>query len=270
MSTQRACVIGYPIGHSLSPVLHGFWLKKYGIDGEYTARELRPENLKEGLIDIKEQGFAGCNLTLPHKELALPLMDTLSDAAKSIAAVNTIIIKDNSFHGTNTDAYGFMENLKAQVQDLTPYLAHCLILGAGGAAKAVHYALKKAGAKRISLTNRSPERARAFVADLIDWQNKDEALHDVTLLVNTTSLGMKAQPPLTLSLNALPKDALVTDIVYQPLQTPLLAEAKARGNVIVSGIGMLIYQAVPGFEAWFGYKPEVNNEVFELLEGRLG
>lgn len=268
--TLKAAVIGYPISHSLSPLLHGYWLAQYGIDGTYEALEMKPEALAEGLKNMAEKKYRGCNLTLPHKQLALPLMDELSEEAKAIGAVNTVVMRDDeSFYGMNTDAYGFIENLKASLGDLTPHLEHCLILGAGGAAKAVFYALKKAGAKRISISNRSRERAESFEAEVIDWQDKQNALGDVTLLVNTTSLGMKNQPELKLALDVLPAQALVTDIVYQPLMTDLLKQAQRRGNLIVTGIGMLVYQAVPAFEAWFGQAPKVDIAVFDLLQNKL-
>lgn len=267
---KRAGVLGYPVGHSLSPKLHGYWLNYYGINGDYSAIEVLPEDLAAKLKTMHEQGYRGCNITIPHKEAALSLMDELSEEAKNIGAVNTVVMReDGAFFGTNTDAYGFIENLRQSVEDVKPYLEHCLILGAGGAAKAVHYALKQAGAKRVSISNRSRERCEAFDAEIIDWEKKDAALEDVTLLINTTSLGMRHQPPLDLSLAALPNEALVTDIVYQPLMTDLLLQAKQRGNITVTGIGMLIYQAVPGFEAWFGQKPEVSPECFALLHGAL-
>ena len=267
---KRAAVLGNPVAHSLSPRLHGHWLKAYGIDGDYQAIEVKPEALADQLKVMQQQGYRGCNLTIPHKEAVLPLMDELSEEAKAIGAVNTVFMReDGSLFGTNTDAYGFIENLRRFVGDLTPYLSHCLILGAGGAAKAVHYALKQAGAQHISISNRSRERCSAFDAEIIDWEKKEQALEDVTLMVNTTSLGMQKQPPLQIALDALPKTALVTDIVYQPLMTPLLQSAKQRGNPIVTGIGMLIYQAVPGFEGWFGQKPEVTPGCFSLLEEAL-
>jgi shikimate dehydrogenase len=179
------------------------------------------------------------------------------------------VFKDGQIIGDNTDGYGFIENLKSQIGDLTPHLDHCFIIGAGGAAKAIFYALKEAGAKRISITNRNRARAETYDAKIIDWEHKDDALSDVSLLVNTTSLGMQGQPALAISLDALPKTALVTDIVYQPLMTALINNAQARGNKTVTGIGMLIHQAVPGFEAWFGQKPDVTSEVYALLQNRL-
>lgn len=267
---QKAALLGHPVGQSLSPMLHHYWLKQYGIEGSYEAVDVRPEALAATLDQFQGRGYCGFNLTIPHKEAALTLMDELCPIAQKIGAVNTIVIReDGSRLGINTDAEGFISSLRQSCPQLETTLDHCLILGAGGAAKAVYYALKQAGAKKISISNRSPEKCASFDATAITWSEKESALHDVTLLVNTTSLGMIGQPELTLDLAALPKQALVTDIVYKPLQTELLKQAKARGNKVVGGLGMLLHQAVPAFEAWFGQRPEVSKQLTELLESHI-
>jgi shikimate dehydrogenase len=264
----RAGVIGWPVSHSLSPKLHTYWLEKYSIEGEYAGYEVEPNDLESFLFGLADRGMRGCNLTLPHKEAALSLVTTLDDSARLIGAVNTIVVqKDGSLKGSNTDAYGFSENIK-------PYLKgkqKAVMLGAGGAARAVLYALKTMGFEEIVVVNRTFERAerlvqglgRGMVVEL--WENRSEILRSADLLVNCTSLGLKNSPPLTLDLALLPMYAVVTDIVYNPLITPLLADAKAKNYQIVDGLGMLLHQAVPGFEAWFGRKPEVTQELREHL-----
>jgi len=257
----RAGVIGHPVAHSLSPRLHSFWLKAYGIDGEYKAYDVAPENLASFIRSLPEQGFAGVNVTIPHKEAVMALMDEVDDLAKDVGAVNTIMVKDGKLIGSNSDVAGFRENIRPHIRGTEK----AFVLGAGGAAKAVAVALKDLGFKRILITNRTAEKAAALAEQhglqLVEWGVKDGALKDADLLVNTTSLGLVGNPPLDLDLTALPKSALVTDIVYKPLVTPLLAAAQVRGNPIVDGLGMLMHQAAPGFEAWFGTKPEVTNEL---------
>lgn len=266
----RAGVMGDPVSQSLSPMLHGYWLKYYGIDGHYGRFQISENALEAALASLVSDGLSGVNLTIPHKEKALKFMDEVSEDALNIGAVNTVIIKkDRRLLGTNTDAKGFINNLIYHLGDLAPYLEHCFILGAGGAAKAVYYGLKQAGAKRISISNRNRPRAEKIGAQVVDWEKKDTALSDVSLLVNTTSLGMNGQSKLTLSLDMLPQKALVTDIVYNPLITPLLSQAKERGYTTVTGIGMLIHQAAPGFEAWFGQRPKIDQTVYDLLESTL-
>jgi len=257
----KAGVIGHPIQHSLSPKLHNYWLKKYGIDGEYKAYDVAPENLGAFIAGMKDKGLSGCNVTIPHKEAVMQYMDELDDVAEDVGAVNTIILKDGKLLGSNTDVSGFYENVKPHLTGTNK----AFILGAGGAAKGVAVALRKLGFDTIMISNRTQEKASELAdkqgLQLVDWEQKDGSLKEVNLLVNTTSLGLAGNLPLDLDLAALPITALVTDIVYKPLITPLLAEAKARGNKIVDGLGMLLYQAAPGFEAWFGVKPEVTDEL---------
>lgn len=268
--SKKAAVLGYPVSHSRSPRLHGYWLKHYGIDGSYEAIETPPEKLSETLKSLAQQGFAGCNLTLPHKEEGLKLVDQADAASRVIGAVNTIVMKNGALLGSNTDAYGFMENLRQNGGAFSRERA--LVLGAGGAARAIVYALLEEGFESIAITNRTAGRADALAEHFADnrletvaWEKREKALQGVSLLVNTTSLGLHGQPPLELSLNGLPREALVTDIVYSPLQTPLLQAALEKGHRTVDGLGMLLYQAVPGFEAWFGKRPQVTLQLREAV-----
>ncbi len=267
---KRAAVLGYPISHSLSPKLHGYWLKKYGIEGDYEAIKTSPEFLGERISKLKEEGYTGVNLTVPLKEQVTPYLDQISAKAKLIGAVNTVTFKDEKIHGDNTDAYGFIENLREGVENLSPYLNHAIILGAGGAARAVIAGLLAEGVTQITLLNRTRSKAEALAEmhpsiQVEDWKNSSESLSAASLLINTTSLGMKNQPELELNLESLPVNALVTDIVYNPLHTMLLKQAAERGNPTVDGLGMLIHQAVPAFEAFFGIKPEADKTIRDGL-----
>ncbi len=267
---KRAAVLGHPISHSLSPKLHGYWLEKYKIAGSYEAIDTPPKILGERLFQLKEEGFSGVNLTVPLKEAVLPLLDELSITAKEIGAVNTVTFKDGKMIGDNTDAYGFIQNLQNEAENLTPYLNHAFVIGAGGAAKAVISGLISVGVKKITVVNRTLEKAKIIAKmseniEVLEWEKRNESLSSVSLLVNSTSLGMKGQPALPLSLESLAVNALVTDIVYNPLHTELLKLAKQRGNYIVDGLGMLIHQAVPAFESFYGIKPELDNELKDGL-----
>ena len=270
MDKLRACVMGWPVSHSLSPKLHGYWLKYYAIEGVYTAREVLPEVLGTALRELHKNGWRGSNLTIPHKEAALGYVDHLDDAAKAIGAVNTVVVHDGKLYGSNSDAYGFTENIRAYLPERTK---KAVILGAGGAAKAVCYALLQLGFTDIHISNRSLPRAKEIarqfggVVTCVPWEKRKSALMDADLLVNATSLGMTGKEALILDLDPLPKHALVTDIVYAPLMTPLLETAKARGNPVVDGLGMLLHQAVPGFEAWFGVRPEVTRALRNAVLG---
>ena len=262
-----AGVVGWPVGHSLSPRLHGFWLERYGIDGAYLPLAVAPEHFESALRSLAEMGFRGVNVTIPHKQAALALSDTAAPLAARIGAVNTLVFENGRLEGSNSDAYGFIENLRQGAPDWDPAAGPTLILGAGGTARAVAVALLDAGAPELRLANRTGSRAEALAEELgtrvetISWESRGAALDGIALLANTTSLGMTGQPPLDLDLNALPSGALVTDIVYAPLETALLAHARARGNPAVDGLGMLLHQARPGFEAWFGVAPEVTAEL---------
>lgn len=266
-----AAVIGHPIGHSRSPRMHRYWLSCLDIAGDYTAMDIAPDGLEAALHSLPALGFRGVNLTIPHKLAGLKLADTVTDAARMIGAANTISFSGGLIHADNTDGYGFIANLHQGASSWNP-ARPALVLGAGGAARAVLHALIEAGVPEIHLTNRSPEKAEALAAHFgsriapLPWSEAEEAAHGVGLLVNTTSLGMTGQPPLVFRLDALPRDAVVTDVVYAPLETPLLASARERGNEVVDGLGMLLHQGVPGFERWFGQRPEVTDELRKVLQ----
>jgi shikimate dehydrogenase len=264
----RAGVMGWPVEHSRSPALHGFWLQQYRIVGDYVLLSVPPERLEAALRALAADGFAGCNLTLPHKEQALRLVDRADATARRVGAVNTIVVAaDGTLEGRNTDAFGFHENLVTTVPGWRAAAGPAVVLGAGGAARAVVTSLLDQGAPEVRLLNRHRERAEALATALggpisvLDWEARAAALDGAALLVNATSLAQAGQPPLALALDALPKGAVVNDIVYVPLETPLLAAARARGNGVVDGLGMLLHQARPAFAAWFGVMPEVTPEL---------
>jgi shikimate dehydrogenase len=266
--TRLAGIMGWPVAHSLSPRLHGHWLQRYGIDGAYVPLPVLPERLEQALGALPALGFAGTNLTIPHKEAAVALVDRLSPAAERIGAVNTVVVEpDGTLTGDNTDGFGFIASLSASGIGWQAAAGPAVVLGAGGAARAVAVALLDAGAPAVRLLNRTPDRAHGLAAALggpiraVAWAERSAALADAALLVNTTSLGMHGQPPLVLALDALPRSALVTDVVYTPLITALLAVARARGNPVVDGLGMLLHQARPGFRAWFGADPVVDDDL---------
>lgn len=271
MTTIRAGVIGYPVKHSKSPLIHRHWLETYRIDGDYTAIEIAPDRLAEKIHALAAEGFAGFNVTVPHKQAVMALCDHVDDTARAIGAVNTVKIENGVLSGTNTDAYGFIENIKRAAPSFSYVNGPAVVLGAGGAARAVIYGLLQEGVPDIRLTNRTQARAEELremapgrIA-VVPWEEKEDALAGAALLVNTTALGMTGQPPLDIGLEKLPRDALVTDIVYAPLTTDLLAAAAARGNPVVTGIGMLLHQARAGFELWFGVLPDVT----EALERKV-
>ncbi len=256
-------IMGWPVSHSRSPAIHGYWLARYGIDGAYIPYSVRPEDGYDAIRMLPRLGFSGANVTLPHKETALRAVDEADPIARWIGAVNTVVAQpDGSLHGGNTDAYGFLEHLRASAPDWRPGVA--VVLGAGGSARAVAAALVDAGASEVRLANRTAARAERVVEDIggamipVPWSEREAALDGAGLLVNTTSLGMAGGVALEIALDALPDDAIVNDIVYVPLETPLLAAARRRGLAAVDGLGMLLHQARPGFAAWFGRDPEVD------------
>ncbi len=273
-ASKLAGIMGWPVTHSLSPRLHGFWLERYGIDGAYVPLPVRPEAFEAALRALPELGFQGINVTLPHKERALRACDEVDAAAGRIGAVNTIAFRDGRVVGSNSDGYGFLENLTRGAPAWRAAKTPAAVLGAGGAARAVVVALLDAGVPELRIANRTAERAAVLAQEFgtrvsaVDWQRREAALEGCGLLVNTTTLGMIGHAPLEIELDALSADAVVTDIVYSPLETALLAQAKARGHIAVDGLGMLLHQARPGFEAWFGIRPEVDRALRRfVLEG---
>jgi shikimate dehydrogenase len=262
-NARLAGIIGWPVSHSRSPRLHGSWLRRYGIDGAYVPLAIRPDDFAMAVRGLAAAGFAGANVTIPHKLAAFAICDTVDDTARRAGAVNTLVFQDGRITGSNTDGWGFVANLRAHGVD--PAAGPALLLGAGGAARAVAAALQDAGAP-VTVANRTRARADALARDLpglfvVDWERRDAALPDHALLVNTTSLGMEHHPPLAVDLSRAGPGLAVADIVYVPLETPLLAAAKARGLRAVEGLGMLLHQAVPGFRAWFGVEPLVDDEL---------
>lgn len=269
---KLAGVLGWPVGHSRSPRLHGFWLEQHGIDGAYLPLPVRPEDFEAVVRALPRMGFKGANVTVPHKEAALALSDEVEPLARRIGAVNTLVVReDGSILGRNTDAFGFIENLRQGCPGFSAAKGPAVVLGAGGAARAVVAALQDDGCPEIRLLNRTRARAEDVAAALgeritvSDWDHRAEACAGAALLVNTTTLGMNGQPPLEMPLDPLPVDALVTDIVYAPLMTDLLRTAAARGNPVVDGLGMLLHQGRPGFAAWFGVMPEVTDELRQFV-----
>lgn len=265
----QAAVIGHPIGHSKSPRIHRYWLEKYQIQGDYIRLDVPPDLFGRSLEMLASIGFRGANVTIPHKEAALAAADHVSERACLIGAANTLIFQDNEIIADNTDGHGFLANLREKAPAWKPGSA--LVLGAGGAARAVIVALAEAGVAQILLANRTPSRAEALAHALpapietIAWEAIPARLKDADLLVNTTSLGMTGQPPLEIDLAPLPSHAVVTDLVYAPLMTDLLKRARARDLHVVDGLGMLLHQAAPGFEAWFGTMPEVDDALREKV-----
>ena len=262
----RAFVVGHPIAHSRSPLIHGYWLGQHGIPGSYERLDVAPAAFPDFLRALPDSGFRGGNVTIPHKEAAFALADTLTPRAKTIGAVNTLVVEpDGRIRGDNTDAPGFCAHLDHSLGAGWPERAGgtAVVLGAGGAARAIVVGLAENGVRRILIANRTRTRAETLealapgVGAALDWNDLPDALAWAGLVVNTTSLGMKGQPPLDLDLTPLPATAAVADIVYAPLETDLLAAARRRGLAAVDGLGMLLHQAVPGFEAWFGLRPAV-------------
>ncbi len=271
MSDSRiplAGVIGAPIAHSKSPILHGHWLKRYNIAGHYVPMHIEQADLGHVLETLPKMGFVGLNVTLPHKEQVLALADVVSDRASIIGAANTLIFqKDGRLHADNTDGYGFIENLRQGAPNWDAKSGPAVVFGAGGAARAIISALLDAGAPEIRLTNRTRARADALRADfgakvqVVDWVQSGNILGDAATVVNTTSLGMVGKPEFRVPLDGLNPNAVVNDLVYTPLKTPFLLAAEAAGCTVVDGLGMLLHQAALGFERWFGVRPEVDEDL---------
>ncbi len=268
--TTLTGLIGYPLDHSLSPRIHSYWITQYSVNAEYKLFTTPPARVRQIVKRLRDKGAAGFNVTIPHKLAVMEYLDTMDTTATRIGAVNTVIIKDGIATGTNTDAYGFITNLREGLTgsvegDISSALTNVVLLGAGGATRAAIVALRDAGAKTITLINRSADKAQALAEEFsctsIPWDEKNAALHGATLLINTTSLGMQHQPPLDLDLSALRAHAAVHDIVYAPLETELLKTARQRGHPAVDGLGMLLYQAQKAFELWHGVLPAVTAEL---------
>lgn len=265
----RACLLGWPVSHSLSPKLHGWWLKQYRIAGSYKTMSVMEAQLADALKLLVDQGYAGCNLTLPLKEAALPLMDAHDESCLMSGAINTVVIRNGKKTGFNSDGFGFVESLKTQFPAWDG--SSTVIIGTGGASRGIIASLRAEGAKHFILVNRTREKAErvkkqfTLDAEIVDWENRDAALKDATMLVNCSSLGMVDEPPLDIDLKLLPETAAVCDIVYRPLLTPLLAAAKKRGNPVVEGLPMLLHQGRLGFDYWFGRDPEVTKELYDYM-----
>jgi shikimate dehydrogenase len=269
-----AGVVGWPIGHSRSPRLHGHWLKRYGIEGYYIPIGLKPQDFEAGMRALPKLGFRGVNVTIPYKELVLSMASSVSDRASLIGAANTIVFRpDGTIRADNTDGYGFIMSLRQSAPFWTPSAGPALVLGAGGAARAVVQSLLAEGVPEVRLANRTRARSEMlrdqFGAKVttVDWNRAGEAAAGALTIVNTTSLGMVGQPELNIRLDMAPRAALVTDIVYQPLITPFLRQAMDLGLTVVDGLGMLLHQAVPGFEMWFDHRPEVDEELRAAVLG---
>jgi shikimate dehydrogenase len=264
---RRACVIGWPIEHSRSPLIHGYWLQHHGIAGAYDKQAVTPDDFPQFLRALPSKGYAGANVTVPHKEAAFDLVDRADNAALSVGAVNTIWFEGGRMIGANTDVHGFLANLDSAAPGWDANPQNAAVLGAGGAARAVIKGLLDRGFAAIHLSNRTVARARELAERFgphitcVEWDARAEMLADCAVLVNTTTLGMSGAPPLDIDLSALPSTATVNDIVYAPLETDLLARARQRGLRAVDGLGMLLHQAAPGFERWFGILPEVTPEL---------
>ena len=268
LTVPLAGVIGWPIAHSRSPLLHGHWLQRYGIHGHYVPLSVRPEHLAEALRTLPRLGFVGVNVTIPHKEAALALADVVTDRAALIGAANTLIFRsDGNIHADNTDGYGFITNLRQNAPGWNPAQGPAVVLGAGGAARAVVAALLDAGVPELRIANRTRLRAEQLRTEfgtrisVYDWAHATEMLDGTATVVNATSMGMEGKPALPLPLDGLRPGTLATDLVYTPLDTPFLIAARNRGCITVDGLGMLLHQAAPGFERWFGQRPEVDEDL---------
>jgi len=271
-----AGLMGWPGMHSRSPKIHNFWLAKYGLNGTYVPLAIRAEGLRAALRALPALGFAGCNLTIPHKEAAFEIVDRVDPLARRIGAINCVVVAaDGSLDGYNYDGFGYIQSILEAYPNWRADAGPIVVVGAGGGARAVLVSLADRGAQEIRLVNRSPERAQALAREFgapieaVAWKERYAALAGAAMLINTTSQGMAGQPALDLVLDKLPASALVSDIIYVPRETPLLAAARLRGNRTVNGLGMLLNQARPAFQAWFGVMPEVTAELSAMIEATI-
>ncbi len=268
-----AGVMGWPVMHSRSPMLHNYWFKRHNLAGTYVPLAIRPEGLAAALRALHPLGFAGCNLTIPHKEHALTIVDEVDTLAKSIGAISCVVARpDGSISGTNNDCYGFIHNIRQEQPGWRADAGPIVVIGAGGGSRAVCYGLAQEGAREIRVVNRTLARAKGIAGELggpikaLPWEQRHEALEGAAMVVNTTSCGMVGQPLLDIKLDKLPKSALAADIIYIPLETPFLAAARRRGNRTVNGLGMPLNQGRPAWKAWFGIEPEVTAELRATVE----
>ena len=271
----RACVIGWPIAHSRSPVIHGYWLRMLGIEGTYTREAVRPEDLKTFLATLDERGLAGCNVTVPHKEAAMALAVDADAAARAIGAANTLWLSNGKLYASNTDAYGYMTYLNQEAPQWCQRDAPVLILGAGGAARAIIHGFLETGVAKVIVCNRSLSRSEELVGHFgarisaHPWERRNAAAKSASVVVNTTTLGMKGDGDPGIDFIGVDSGTVVSDIVYVPLETAFLARARSFGLTTVDGLGMLLHQAVPGFERWFGVRPQVTPELFDLVRADI-
>ncbi|HEV2040645.1 MAG TPA: shikimate dehydrogenase [Casimicrobiaceae bacterium] len=268
-----AGLVGWPVAHSRSPTIHNYWLDHYKIPGRYVLLPVPPEKLSLALPGLAALGFRGCNVTTPHKQAVMPMIDRVDELARRIGAVNTIVVeKDGTLTGFNNDGNGFVQSLRDAKADWRPDAGPIVVLGAGGAARAVVASLAAQGASEIRLVNRTFERAQGIAKEYgppvtaFPWEKRNEALADVALLANATNQGMAGKPALDISLDRLPPHALVGDLIYIPPETPLLAAARARGNMTVNGLGLLLNQARPAFQAWYGVLPDITPGLLRAIQ----
>lgn len=275
MSDQRfilAGVMGWPVAHTRSPVIHNHWISKHGLKGAYVQLPVKPGSLEAAIRGLPALGFAGCNITVPHKISAMPWMDEVHPAAQRIEAINTVVVReDGSLLGVNNDGIGYIQSLRDADPHWRADQGPAMVIGAGGAARAIVVALLDEGVPELRITNRTAEKAQAFRdafgerIKVIPWDERNSAMAGLSLLVNTTTQGMHGQPPLDVVLEELPRDAMVSDAIYIPLETPLLAAARQRGHRTVNGLGMLLNQARPAFKAWFGVMPDITPELIKAV-----
>ena len=271
MSPRHACIVGWPVAHSRSPIIHGHWLKKYAIAGSYTRRAVAPGEEISFFGRLREEGFVGCNVTIPHKGAALAAAHASTASARAVGVANTLWFEGDCLWADNTDGAGFLQHLRATVPTFAPAASAVAVLGAGGGARGVIHGLLQAGGREVRLFNRTRDRADAVArhfgarVKVYDWRDRVDRSRDVGLIINATSLGMQGAPGLEMLLGQLDARCIVADLVYVPLETPLLAAARERGLAAVDGVGMLLHQAVPGFKRWFGVTPEVTDELRAII-----